>query len=64
MKKTYIAPETDIYAVNVVKVLAGSIKDGDDEGTIGFNDGGTSEEEFELGARDNNNRGSVWDNIW
>ena len=26
MKKTYIAPETDIYAVNAVKVLAGSIK--------------------------------------
>lgn len=64
MKKTYIAPETDIYAVNSVKVLAGSIKDGDDEGTIGFNDGGTSEEEFELGAREDNNRGSIWDNAW
>jgi hypothetical protein len=64
MKKTYIAPETDIYAVNAVKVLAGSIKDGDDEGTIGFNDGETSEGDFELGARDNNYRGNIWDNAW
>lgn len=63
MKKTYIAPETDIYAVNAVKVLAGSITEGDDEGTIGFNDGGTSEEDFELGAR-NSNGGNIWDNAW
>lgn len=65
MKKTYIAPETDIYAVNAVKVLAGSIKEGDAEGTMGFNNEETPEGDFELGARDNNYRGtSIWDNAW
>lgn len=65
MKKTYIAPETDIYAVNAVKVLAGSIKNGDDEATMGFNNEETPVGDFELGARDdNNNRGNIWDNAW
>ena len=66
MKKTYISPETDVIKINVVSVLAGSIQDGDNEGTVGFSDEGTPVGDFTPAARDdnNNNRGSVWDNAW
>lgn len=61
MKKTYNVPETIVYRVNVTSHLmepSFEIKPGEE--TIGDDDFEQSREENNT----NNNRGSVWDNIW
>ena len=64
MKKLYIAPETNVYKVNVLSsMMVGSVK---------INDGTISDDDFDP-SRDNGtddntdntvNRSNVWDNIW
>lgn len=65
MKKIYLEPETTVYKVNVTSVMATSFKFDEGEGGDGvseefFNDASREENTDE----DNNNRNSVWDNIW
>ena len=62
MKKIYIAPETNIYKVNVVSHLM--------EPSFGTREG-TPDGDLDLSREDNtdntdntNNRSNVWDNIW
>ena len=59
MKKIYIAPETNIYKVNVVSMMATSF------GTIED----TPDGDLELSREENtdntgNNRSNIWDNAW
>ncbi len=60
MKKTYNVPETIVYRVNVTSHLMDPSFEIKDE-TIGDGDFEQSREE---NIDENNNRGSVWDNIW
>ena len=62
MKKTYIYPETTVYKVNVTSIMATSLED--DEGSVTFKPGETSEDDFTDAAREDNNRYSIWDNAW
>ena len=63
MKKLYIAPETNVYKVNVLSsmmvVTSFTIKDDDNP---------TPDTDFDPSREDNtdntNNRSNVWDNIW
>ena len=59
MKKIYIAPETNIYKVNVVSMMATSF--GTIEDTPDYN--------LELSREENTdntdiNRNNIWDNAW
>ena len=59
MKKIYIAPETNIYKVNVVSMMATSF------GTIED----TPDGDLELSREENTdntdiNRNNIWDNAW
>ena len=59
MKKIYIAPETNIYKVNVVSMMATSF------GTIED----TPDDNLELSREENTdntdiNRNNIWDNAW
>lgn len=74
MKKIYISPAIDIYNVNIRSGIMGSPgtagsevdieKDLNDLNPgVGGNPGGDGDWDDEDNSR-NNNRGSVWDNIW
>lgn len=63
MKKLYIAPETNVHKLNPMSSIltSGSV----DEGSVTIiDDSPVGESEFTDAAREDNNRGSVWDNIW
>ncbi len=60
MKKEYINPITTIYKIRVSNVLAESLPKIDDDGGSGEAD---SREDFTENI-DNNNRNSIWDNVW
>ena len=59
MKKIYIAPETNIYKVNVVSMMATSF------GTIEDTpDGDLDRSREENTDNTGNNRSNIWDNAW
>ena len=62
MKKTYIYPETTVYKVNVTSIMATSLEE--DTGSVTFKTDETPEADFTDPAREDNNRNSVWENIW
>ncbi len=62
MKKLYIAPETNVYIINVVSHLM------DPSFVLNPEDGPEiSDDDFEQSREENNtdnNRGNIWDNGW
>ena len=62
MKKIYIAPETNVYKINVISSLLVASLDNDNAVTI--KDVETNEDDFIDPSRDGNNHSNVWDNAW
>lgn len=62
MKKLYIAPETNVYKLNSMSFIAGSV----DSGSVPIiDDGSVGESDFTDATRDDNsNGGNIWDNAW
>ena len=62
MKKEFIKPITTVYNIQLVRMVALSVEDGDENNPLNeddFGEGGN----YEIDAR-NSNGGNIWDNIW
>jgi hypothetical protein len=58
MKKNYVKPSVEVIKVNAVNMLAASIKMYDGPSVD------TSEEDVQLGRKNNSSFGNIWDSQW